>query len=221
MIRKKTFIIIIVLLIILFSEKIYGFKIKIDEYNLISSNINDLKEENLKIKENDFRSAYQYDDYLDYNIEYSKILYRDLYNLKDEITIYKGKNNGIKLNNLVVNTKGLVGIITKVNENSSIVKLLNNKDTVLSVKVNNVYGILKFKEEKLIIEGINNKAEIKVGDKVTTSDISIYPEDILIGTITEINFDDYEIEQIIKLKPAVDFENIKYIGIITDLRGVK
>lgn len=221
MIRKKTFIIIIVLLIILFSEKIYGFKIKMDEYNLISSNVNDVKEENLKTKENDFISSYQYDDYLDYNIEYSKVLYRDLYNLKDEITIYKGKNNGIKLNNLVINTKGLVGIVTKVNENSSIVKLLNNKNTILSVKINNVYGILKFKEENLIIEGINNKAEIKVGDKVTTSDISIYPEDILIGTIAEINFDDYEIEQIIKLKPAVDFENIKYIGIITDLRGVK
>ena len=219
MTRKKFWAIIMLLIIVLFSEAIYEVNIKIQDYSLISKKVENIKEENLIVKENELVNAYGYDDYLDYNIEYSKVLYKDIYNIKNEITIYKGKKNGIQKNNLVIDKNGLVGIVSKVNKNSSIVRLLNNKNTMLSVKIDSSYGILKVVNNELIIEGINNKNNVKVGDKVTTSDISIYPEDILIGYVKEIELDNYEIEQIVKVKPATEINSIKYVGVITDLRG--
>ncbi len=69
------------------------------------------------------------------------------------------------------------------------------------------------------MSGINNKGEVNVGDAVFTSDISIYPEKILIGQVEEVMFDHYEIEKVIKVNPAVDFKNLKFISIIKDLRG--
>ena len=57
-------------------------------------------------------------------------------------------------------------------------------------------------------------------DTILTNNLSIYPENIVVGTIKEITLDHYEIEKKIKVTPAVDFENIKYISVITHLRGV-
>ena len=192
---------------------------KNETYNLISNSIMDMREQNLNKKEKELETAYELDDYLEYKLEYSKVLFKDIYRLKDKITIYKGKNNKIKKENLVVNNEGLVGIISKVNNNSSEVNLLYNENISLSVKINESYGILKSKDNNLIIEGIDNKANIEIGDLVTTSDISIYPEDIIVGKVSEITYDKYEIEQILTVLPVVDFNNINYVGVLTELRG--
>ena len=96
-----------------------------------------------------------------------------------------------------------------------------HKDLHLSVKINDSYGILKYKEGKFIVEGINNKGNIHVQDKIITSDISIYPENVLVGYVETVEDNIYEIEKIITVTPSVNFEELKYVSIITDMRGVK
>lgn len=218
--KKRIVFLIILIFSFIFGEKYYEKNIREDLEN-INKFIVDAREEDLIKKENELIDAYNFDDYLDYKIEYSKVLFRDIYNMNRTITIYKGSNDGIKKNNLVINQKGLVGIIKKANKNSSVVELLYNENLNMSVLVKGYYGILEYQNGKLIIEGINNIADIQVGDKVTTSDISIYPDNIFVGEVSEINYDKYEIEQILTVEPAVDFDSIRYVGIITDLRGVE
>lgn len=218
--KKKIVFIIILFLSFILLEKYYE-KNMYENYKNINKFIVDVREKNLNEKEKEFIETYNFDDYLEYKIEYSKILFRDIYYMNHNITIYKGSNDGIKEDNLVINEDGLVGIVKKVNNSSSVVELLYSKNTSMSVLVNGYYGLLKCQNGKLIIEGINNIANIQVGDKVTTSDISIYPENILIGKVSEIDYDKYEIEQILTITPTVNFDSIRYIGVITDLRGVE
>ena len=216
--KKKFFMFFFIIVLFYLGENFYLPK-KNEEFKLIADEIYQAREQTLEKKEEELINNYSFDDYLDYKIEYSKILFKDLYHYNNEITIYKGSNQNIKENNLVVNKNGLVGIIKKVNKNSSVVELLDNKNLSLSVSVDSSYGILKYKNNHLVIEGINNKEEIKKGSKVTTSDLSIYPENVYIGKVSKITYDKYEIEQIIEVDSQVDFNDLTYLGIITDLRG--
>lgn len=180
----------------------------------------EIRSQNLQKKEENLMQSYGFDDYLDYSISYSKVLFRDIYHFKQEITIYKGEKEGIEKNYLVVNEKGLVGIVTDVEAHTSRVQLLTNEDIQLSVQIRSSYGVLKWKQNQLLVEGIDNMADVQVGDQVKTSDLSIYPEDILIGTVEDITYDKYEIEKILTISPSVSFDSISYVGIITNLRGV-
>ncbi len=219
--KGKMLCIVLLILAFLIKEEIYAFLFKMDISNNTNQMVCEIKNKDIEKKYQELLSAYNYEDKVSYSLEESKILYRDIYNLKNEITIFKGKNNGIQEKNLVINEQGLVGIISKVHSNSSIVKLLPHKDLNLSVKINNVYGILTYENNELVVKGINNKGEIQESTPIYTSDISIYPENILIGYVREVKNDPYEIEKIIKINPAVHFDSLKYVSILTDLRGVE
>lgn len=217
--RQRIFTMILFLVVLLVKEEIYGFLFKIHSFKNTEQVICNLNQKQEETKEKEIAKYLKEIKNTKYPLEHSKVLYRDIYRMKAGITIYKGKENGIKKNNLVINEKGLIGIITKVNKNSSEVQLLTNSETNLSVKVGDSYGILKAVQGKLIIEGINNLEKISLHSPVVTSDVSIYPEDILIGYVEEMNLDRYEIENKITVVPAVDFEYIQYLSIIKNERS--
>lgn len=217
--KGKIVIILLFILTILIKEEIYGFLFKTTENTKTNVEICEIKNKELEENYQELVSAYQYEDVLPYHLETSKVLYRDVYDLTGTLTIYKGYNNGIKMQNLVVNDQGLIGIISKVNKNSSVVYTLQNENINLSVKINDCYGILKYENKELVVKGINNKGNVEIGDTIYTSDVSIYPSGIRIGTIESITSDNYEIEKVIKVRPSVTSTNIKFVSIITDLRG--
>ncbi len=222
MTKKYRFILyLIFVLAFILKEEIYGFLIHYQIFNNIENNICEIKNNDLYTKYTSLVNAYQYDDTIPYTLEYSKVLYRDIYNLNNEITIYKGTNQGISIDNLVINELGLVGIITKTNENSSVVTMLENNDIQLSVKINNNYGILKYYQNNLVVEGITTMEEIPVGALVYTSDISKYPADILIGTVSEVEKYSYDVLKRFIITPSVSLNDITYVSVIKDLRGEK
>lgn len=219
--KGKIVLLLLIVVTILLKEEIYAFLFQASLMKKTEENICVIRNKSIEEKYQELVEAYGYTDTLPYTSSPTKILYRDIYDLKNSITIYKGSKDGYLEKNLVVNESGLVGIISKVNLHSSEVELLTNEHLNLSVKVNNNYGILKYEEDTLIVRGINNKGEVEVGDLVYTSDISIYPEKILIGEVKEVANDNYEIEKVLKITPAVDFANLKYISVITNLRGLE
>ena len=79
-----------------------------------------------------------------YEIIYSKVIFRNIYEFYNKITITKGENE-ITPGSAVVNNEGLIGIIDKSYKNYSEVQLLTNDNINLSVKINNSYGILTSK----------------------------------------------------------------------------
>lgn len=218
---KKGKILIYSLIIVCFllKEEIYAFFYKASLIKETNASIKKVEQEELEEKYKNLLNAYGYNDQTSYHLEHSKILYRDIYKLENQITIFKGSEDGIQEKNLVVNERGLIGIVSITSKNSSVVDLLCNESLNLSVKINNEYGILKYKNKEFVVEGINNKGVVEVGDKITTSDISLYPENVPIGTVSEIDLDSYEIEKRIKVTPVADFNDLKYVSVITFLRG--
>lgn len=217
--KGKAVFIVVILIALLLKEEIYGFLFVMTPISKIENNVCELKNTNLEKKYQELESAYQYSDKLPFTLEHSKVLYRNIYDLTNHITIYKGSKNNIEVDNLVINEDGLVGMVSKVNKESCEVTLLKNKDLNLSVKINDEYGVLKYEDNTFVIKGINNQGKVLQGDKVYTSDISIYPEDVFIGVVSDVYNDNYEIEKIIKVEASVHFDSLKYLSIIVNLRG--
>ena len=114
-------------------------------------------------------------NYNDYDYEIGKIKYHNLYNT----TAYFIDYNSNFDNNIVLNDKGMIGIV-----NNHILTLV--KDLSLSVKINNNYGILK--DNKINIVG-GNYSE---GMPIYTSGITSINDEYLIGYIKNINSNDIE-----------------------------
>ena len=78
----------------------------------------------------------------------SKVLFRDPFNFFGVITIEKGALDGIKENDAVIDASGLLGVVTATTDHTSKVKLLTNKESIISVKCQDTFGILETNEKK-------------------------------------------------------------------------
>ena len=137
----------------------------------------------------------------------SKVVSRDPYNL-DEITILKGSEDGVKTGDIIINEYGLVGIVSSVKKHVSFVKTINHKDTNISVKVGEVYGMLKKDDDKLIVEDIKTKDSDLVGTFVKTSGFTSVPEDILVGEVSSVIDNGLTLSLVVI--PSADLNNLNY-----------
>lgn len=214
MLRKyKDYILLLLLFLsILFISNISYF---IMPNNIDINSIIDDYTKHLESEYNELLKINNIDYNANLNVSISKILYRDIYDYHNYITIYKGSNAGIKENMVVINDLGLVGVITDVSENNSKVQLITSNESNISVKINESYGILKVSNGTLIVSDLSNYDNISVGDKIYTSGIGNLIGDIYIGEVSAINLNNTNIEKIISVTPAVDFDNLKYIAVIS------
>ena len=151
--KIKYILLLLIFLIIIFHNRIY------------INNYLDNKLNNIYCKKiQDDLKAYQ-DNLLTYNTTkyLTKIKYRDIYNYQKELVVYKGYKDGIVKDLGVVDNNILIGVISKTYSDSSIVRLITNKDSKISIKINDNYGILKY-DNKLYIDDIDGV--VNIGDIV-------------------------------------------------------
>lgn len=204
MIKKyKDYIILLgVFLLFLFASQVNRFLTAINP-NLDTSKIvinydKHLKEELDNIKKiNDI----EFDDNLD--IIVSRVKYRDVYEYSNTLTIFKGTKNNVNVGDAVLTNNGLVGIISKTYDYYSVVSLITNKKSNISVKINDAVGVLKMKNSKLVVTSINNYKNISIGDEIYTSGLGNLPDNIYVGKVKSVSLNDTEIEKVIE----VDIEN--------------
>lgn len=212
MLKKNWFIIAILILYLLFLAKdpVFGF---LDNTHDLT---NALYDEKLNYYKNEYENMKKMltITYPDYSVIYSKVILRDIYAFNKEFTIGKGSRDGVEEQDVVVNEKGVVGIVKTANPNSSVVLLLTNPDIQLSVKINDSYGILTSVDEKIIVKNIKLNREIKEGDEVYTSGLTSIPGDILIGTVKNIDTDSLELEYILNVESVSYLEDISYVAVI-------
>ncbi len=148
------------------------------------------------------------------NLIISKVMFRDVYEYKDILKIYKGSNDAIKKGMAVIGEKGLVGIIEKVESEYSDVRLITNKNSNISVKINDCYGILKFRNNLLIVSDLNNYDNIKVGDLIFTSGLGNITGDLYVGKVKEIRLNNTQIEKNIIVELDYNIDNLNYLYIV-------
>lgn len=215
MIKKyKDYIILLgIFLLILFSSSINRFLSMFDN-NL---NIDTINNNYCEILESDYKELLKINDFKinnGLNLIMSKVYLRNIYEFKNTVMIYKGKEDGIVEGMAVISDMGLIGVVDNTLASSSEVRLITNKSSNISVKVGDNYGILKMADGVLVVSNLQTYDVINIGDKVYTSGIGNLPGDIYVGEVTKINVNATEIEKIVEVKPGVDLDNINYVLVV-------
>lgn len=212
MIRKKWFYLSLIIIYLLFLMK-DSFIGLIDNQKNIANTICEIENKNIINEYNELLNLVNLNKD-NYNLLYSKIIKREIYEFNDKVTILKGSKDNIKKGDIVINEYGLVGVISKVDYNSSEVSLITNNDTNISVKVGESYGMLYSKDHKLKIKNMKIEGVIKEGDEVITSGLTSIPEGIKLGKVSDIKKDELELEYILDIE-GISLQNLKYVGVLS------
>jgi rod shape-determining protein MreC len=139
------------------------------------------------------------------------------------ITLERGRAQGIAPEMAVVSAGGIVGVVTDVSENMAIVMSLLHKKNATSVmlKKTGTTGILEWDGRDaglLQLRGIPKSTELKVGDTVLTSNISLnYPPGLMVGTIAQVEKETDGNNYRLQIKPGTNFYSIDYVDVIENL----
>ncbi len=181
-----------------------------------------------KYELNNLRELYQLDSqYDEYDKIGARIIARDAGNWYASFVIDKGYEDGISENMNVMAGSGLVGIVVDVGPNWAKVTSIISDNINVSGKVLStsddliVSGNLELMKEGVIsfIQLIDEENKVVEGDKIVTSSISDkYLPGILIGYISSISEDSNNLTKSGWLTPAVDFEHLEEVLVITQLK---
>lgn len=202
----------------------------------LQKQIDDLTEElnALKLQQydtEDLRELLELDDtYSGYNKLAANVIGKDAGNWFDTFLIDKGSKAGVREGMNVIAGSGLVGIVTETGLNYARVRAIIDDMSSVSAMVLStsdnciVKGNLQTMDDKQMItfESLRDTANaVAVGDQVVTSYISSeYVQGLLIGYISELSMNPNNLTKSGLITPVVDFEHIKHVYVITDLKTI-
>lgn len=213
-----------------------------DDNNLYFSNIETLKNENDKMKQEiaelkDKMADYEVletennllkqhiklsDLYPNYSVIVADIIMDSKSNWENTYIINRGSKHGIEPNMVVIAENGLVGYIESVTDTTS--KIVS----ILDVG-NSISGRVTRTRDTIIVKGSSELAEKKQmkiinipigvslveGDKIETSGIGgIYPKGILVGKVKSFEQKNNPVENEAIVESIVDFDKLETVAII-------
>lgn len=163
-------------------------------------------------------------EHLDYKFETADIVGREDGNYMTVFTLGRGQNNGIDRDMpIIASNSGLIGRITDAGATWS--KACSIIDTGSSVGAfderSRAAGIV-VGDYELGLKGycrlayLQSDADIEVGDRILTSGVgSVYPRGLIIGTVTEVIYDESLRTKYATVKPYAEISGLSSVTVVT------
>lgn len=150
----------------------------------------------------------------------------------DGYVVNKGKNDKIQKGMIVIGAEGLVGQVTSVGDNWSIVQSLVNENIAVSVMIERtrdatgyIKGYRDSQNRNLAkVYDLPMDSDVKEGDVIMTSGVGLlYPKEIRIGEVISVEEDKVKVMKNAVVKPYVDFNKLEELFIVSpkDTREIK
>ncbi len=194
-----------------------AYKELVDKYSGIDLELYEIRQENLRL-----RALLEFKEGVEFNMAPAQVIGRNPSSWFSNLTINKGRRDGIKVDMPVVTNQGLVGKIVSVYPSYSIVQLLISPDSGISAIVqrtrdNGVLVGLSSPSGYTQITRLHQRADIQEGDVIISSPLTgIYPKGIAIGRVVEVMDDPVSLERSALVKPEVDFDRLEEVLIIVN-----
>ena len=163
-------------------------------------------------------------EHLDYKFEPADIVGREDGNYMTVFTLGRGKNNGIEKDMPIISSNsGLIGRITDAGATWSKACSVVDIDSSVGAYVerSRASGIVAGDYE-LGLRGLckmaylQSDADIEPGDRIMTSGVgSVYPRGIIIGTVTEVKYDESLRTKYAVIKPYANLSGLTSVMVIT------
>jgi rod shape-determining protein MreC len=142
------------------------------------------------------------------------------------VSINKGSSSGIHVDQPVIDGDGLVGTITAVTGNASIVTLLTDHTSGVSAVVNEsgVAGVVEpavGNPNDLLLEFIRRGDRISEGQTVVTAGSrsqryeSLFPPGIPVGTVSKVDAQELDVYQRVHIKPFAQLRRLDIVQVLT------
>ena len=156
----------------------------------------------------------------------ARVIGRESATWSSMVTINKGLMDGIDKNMAVLTEKGLVGRVVEADPNSSKVQLIldprSSVGTLVQRAESRVTGIVVGDLDNPTMPDMVNipkTADVVEGDIIVTSGFGgVFPKGLPVGIVTTLKNDDGGLLKIAVLEPAVDFQRLEDVVVITASR---
>jgi rod shape-determining protein MreC len=159
----------------------------------------------------------------------AQVIANGVSNFEWTIEIDKGSSDGIARDMPVISSGGLVGHVVQVGANSSRVQLIIDPDSFVAgrLDVSRQTGLLAGEgNQDLQMSLVESTAEVSPDERVVTAgyrirDVaeSLYPPNVLIGTVSRVLDEDAATEKFVTVRPAVDFSSLSLVLVVLSRDG--
>ena len=152
----------------------------------------------------------------------AKVVNHTVDKINNYMIINKGRKDGITENMSVINTEGVVGVVQSVSENYAVVISILSSKLKISGKFKKTgylcsvfwNGISPYTGSVI---NIPEHITAAVGDTIVTSGYSsIFPENIMIGTVKNVSLNTSTAWNDLTIEYATNFMSIRYVNVIVN-----
>ena len=141
----------------------------------------------------------------------------------EQCIINKGAPAGIQVNQCVITANGeVVGLVTEVGLNYAVVKTVLDSSLEISANIaasgyNGMVqgGYATGEEGYLRMNYLPSGAVICNHDQVVTAGSTLYPRDLVLGSVIDAGFDETGVAKYAILEPAADFGSLEQVFVLT------
>lgn len=159
----------------------------------------------------------------DFELVDGYIISRSSLDWVNTLTINRGSAAGIEVGMCAITQNGeVVGLVSEVGPNYAVIKTLLDSSvqisgTISTTAVSGVVtgGYANGLEDMLYMNFLRSDAQIRNGDKVVTAGSTVYPRNLILGTVVDAGFDDTGVAKYAVLEPAADIDSLEQIFILT------
>jgi rod shape-determining protein MreC len=162
--------------------------LKTAQVEQLQNELQELKNQNQQLKQ-----LLNYSSSLEAKGVLAPVILRSADNWWQQVTLGKGSADGIKIDQVVVGTGGLVGRVVAVTPNTSRVLLASDPNSRVGAIVSRTRSmgfIQGTRGNQAVFQFFDKRPNVKKGDVVLTSAVSqLFPAGIAVGRIVETNLD--------------------------------
>ncbi len=158
-----------------------------------------------------------------YTFTTAEVVNNSVSRFNNYLTINRGSRHGIKPRQAVIDDKGVIGIVIRVDKYySSVMSILNKESRIAaSIKRNNFFGSVVWEGSNPTISQMRDvpkHAQIAIGDTVQTSGYSaIFPGGLPVGTVISATVPPGSNFYDIDVKLFNDLSKIRYVYVVNNL----
>lgn len=154
-----------------------------------------------------------------------QVIARDDMPYVQAVTIDHGAADGIKQDAIVITHQGLVGRVEKVNPTTAKVRLINDLNSSVSVRLqteSRTTGVLRGQSQGnlMVIAYIPQTDAVAQGDIVETSGLGgVYPDGLVVGRVARVERKDADPFQAAVIESAVAMDKLERLYVLADSGG--
>ncbi len=180
--------------------------------------VQSMRQRELAFKAEKYRQMLEFRERSDMKLLAAEVVGKTIIQNMNFATLSVGERDGVRKGMPVITERGLVGQVVGTNDGFAVVQLLLNRDTRIAARTlsGRHDGLVVWDGRSgMLMRDLPSSLDQRKGDTIVTSNYSsIFPENLIVGTIDTLYPEAGSLYYAIKVTPAVDFSTMEEVFVV-------